>query len=63
MIVTEAEALQLLQLQLIENGFFCVWHKKEECIDYYSILYILKYNIYNINFMFTFSPPIEIAKK
>jgi len=41
MIVTEAEALQLLQLQLIENGFFCVWHKKEECIDYYSILYIL----------------------
>ena len=63
MIVTEAEALQLLQLQLIENGFFCVWHKKEECIDYYSILYILQYNIYNINFMFTFSPPIEIAKK
>ena len=63
MIVTEAEALQLLQLQLIENGFFCVWHKKEECIDYYSILYILYYNIYNINFMFTFSPPIEIAKK
>ena len=59
MIVTEAEALQLLQLQLIENGFFCVWHKKEECIDYYSILYIY----YNINFMFTFSPPIEIAKK
>ena len=37
MIVTEAEALQLLQLQLIENGFFCVWHKKEECIDYYII--------------------------
>ena len=58
MIVTEAEALQLLQLQLIENGFFCVWHKKEECIDYY-----IYYNIYNINFMFTFSPPIEIAKK
>ena len=44
MIVTEAEALQLLQLQLIENGFFCVWHKKEECIDYY-----IYYNIIQVS--------------
>ena len=48
MIVTEAEALQLLQLQLIENGFFCVWHKKEECIDYYSILFKFRKLIDNL---------------